>query len=105
MNNEAAITSISNYLDLLPISTRFWPEEEFRECSYSHWATTEILNRIMDHPDISADITIHCFCDEMAICLYAAQKKEISSIFETAINIGEEILYKLTGEHWDGLEF
>lgn len=89
--NEA-IFKIQNYLNNVLFEPSLnWPEDEFRERSYSRWAVNEIITRITDCPLDPPDQVIELFLLEMIMYTYLENESH-DHVFSIASNTAEDIL-------------
>lgn len=93
MDNEKAIIMIIAYINehlFEPGSN--WPKHWFDGRVYSRWAANEILERVMDHPHISAFDTIEEFYFKMNLFSAYSSDEKIDSIFLVALETASDIL-------------
>ena len=86
--DDKALMTIANYLENKHANKDcLYFKRQFAHDSYLAWAAAELVTRILDKPYESAYAILEGFRYEMAV--YA---NEHSLIFETAVELSEEIL-------------
>ncbi len=89
MNYEAVIIIFRYLEESLFEPTKDWPKEEFEKRSYERWAAYEIIESLMDHPFITADMVIDEFILKMIFFAHLAKEKK--QRFIIAIDVAETI--------------
>lgn len=90
---DIAVSIILDYVREHLFSPSFsWCKYEFMKRSYEQWAAYEIIERIMDHPLDPPIETIESFMFEMAMYACYGEDEQRSFIFQTAVEVAEEII-------------
>lgn len=90
---DVSVSIIKEYIDQYLFSPSFsWPKDEFRKRSCAQWTAYEIINRIMDNPLETPVYIIERFIFEMAMYACYGEDEQRSLIFQTAVEIAEELV-------------
>lgn len=94
---EKTILAIQNYMNKYLFEPQInWSKREFLKRSYSRWAASEILERIMDRPFDQPDIIVEGFFLEMYMFIHSEEESESDLIFSTARDTAEDILHLIS---------
>lgn len=90
--NELAAMTIMRYIEEYLFEPEWsWPQAEFYRRTYSRWAAYEILELVLDHPFIPADVVIDEFMLKMLYLSHTAENVNNSIMFSIAADAADEI--------------
>lgn len=88
--NEVAVRMICEYIhDLNPERNK--DDSLYKELCVMEWAAGEILNRVLNNPDVPAVITVERFMVQMDMYHYAAEQSSNRILFELARDTADDI--------------
>ncbi len=91
--NEEAVMIIHDYINKnLFAPAGDWPEYQFEKRSYEIWAANEILNRIIETPELDPLLAILYFRYQMTTLAGIREDSDAEFIFITARDIADKIM-------------
>lgn len=89
--NDSIIEQIRRYAESLERRYLRLTRKEFEENSWAVYAAYEILNDILNHPMIPADITVVTFFFRMQNYLFEASSSKTRRMFKIAMDTADTI--------------
>lgn len=88
--NKTPELVIRDYMSKLSEPMYGWRKDRFEQCSYTRWATKEVLRCIREQKNTPPIIVVEDFIRRMDV--YACANPDNSYIFSIAHDVGEDIL-------------